>query len=186
MADGPPLKFAFSDAKAIEVLAFVAEKWDGITPFFLAKVLFFAEKWHLNRYGRPIIADTYIAMPHGPVPSAVKNIVDENFEFFEEPETFRKMLRVERVHHLRHLHSRVKSADLMRLSGSDTECLEEAIAFCRAKDFGELSNLTHFEKAWKNAPANRPMAYEDFLDDGNPERDALLEEAKSFAAYGVL
>jgi len=184
MANGHPLKFAFSDAKAMDALAYIACKWDGITPFYIAKVLFFAEKWHLNRYGRPIIADTYIAMPKGPVPSTIKNIVDENFDYLDEPEAFRKMLRVER-RGLRRLHSRVKERDIRHLSESDCDCLDEALSFCRGKEVDELSNITHFEKAWKNAPANRAMDYEDFFDDG-PDREALLEEARAFAAYGVL
>ena len=59
------IKFAFSDSKALEALAFIASMRPGFTPLFVSKVLFFAEKWHINRYGRPIIADTYIAMVLG-------------------------------------------------------------------------------------------------------------------------
>jgi hypothetical protein len=30
------------------------------------------------------------------------------------------------------------------------------------------------------------MAYADLIDEGNPERDAIFEDAREFAAYGVL
>jgi uncharacterized phage-associated protein len=66
-----PFRFAIDEAKALEALVLVAKAWPGITPFFVAKVFFLAEKWHLNRFGRPIIGDTYVAMQNGPVPSAV-------------------------------------------------------------------------------------------------------------------
>lgn len=75
------LKFPFHETKALEVLAFIAKTSPGLTPLFVSKILFFAEKWHLNRYGRPIIGDTYIAMPRGPVPSAIKNYIDHNWDF---------------------------------------------------------------------------------------------------------
>src|SRR5215471_19270929 len=91
-----PLKFAFNEAKAIETLAFIAETHPNFTPFYVSKVLFFAEKWHLNRYGRPIIADTYIAMPKGPVPSTVKNYLDQNWHWVEEPQAFREAIKIQR------------------------------------------------------------------------------------------
>jgi hypothetical protein len=62
---------------------------------------------------------------------------------------------------------------------------EEAIVFCRERSFGALSDLTHQERAWRDAPANGPMDYETFIDDG-PNREALLEEVRELAAYGVL
>src|SRR5947209_299446 len=72
------LRFGFNERKAIETLAYIAKRWPDITPFFASKVLFFAEKQHLNAYGRPIVADTFIAMPWGPVPSTVYDFVKGN------------------------------------------------------------------------------------------------------------
>lgn len=180
-----PLKFAFSDTKALESLAYVAIKWPGITPFFISKVFFFAEKWHLNKYGRPIIADTYIAMPRGPVPSTVKNIVDENFEYVDEPERLYKLLRIEK-NKFRSLYSSVPEDDLTNLTASDKECFLDAINFCRGKGIDELSYITHLEKAWANAPANQGMDYENFVDDNNPHKEEILSAAREFAVYGVL
>jgi hypothetical protein len=72
------------------------------------------------------------------------------------------------------------------LSPSDVECLSEAIAFCRARPFGTLSRLTQLERAWFDAPLNGVMDYEAMIDHDHPSRDGLLEEAREFAAYGVL
>jgi hypothetical protein len=39
------------------------------------KVLFFADVNHLNNYGRPIVGDDYVALPHGPVPQTTYDIL---------------------------------------------------------------------------------------------------------------
>jgi uncharacterized phage-associated protein len=181
-----PLKFRFNDEKALAVLAFVAAEHPGFTPLYVCKVLFFAEKWHLNRFGRPIIADTFIAMPKGPVPSAVRNFIEENWNWVEKPENFERAVRLDKSAWATRLFPGQEPADLSLLSETDVEILREAIGFCKNKSAKELSKLTHFEKSWINADSNRSMDYEDFIDDDNPQRDAILEEAREFAVYGVL
>lgn len=178
------LKFAISSTKTLEALAFVAQLQPGLTPKYVAKIFFYAEKWHLNRYGRPIVADTYIAMAQGPVPSTIKNLIDENWQYCDKPEMFDSILHIEMKQGLRRLNAK-RAPDMSRLSESDRECLEEAIAFCKDKSSDDLSNLTHQEKAWMNADFNRPMDYEDFIDDNNPHREAIIEAAKEASRSAV-
>jgi len=42
----------------------------------LLKLAFFADRYHLRNYARPISGDIYYAMKLGPVPSALKDIID--------------------------------------------------------------------------------------------------------------
>ena len=79
-------RFNFNESKTVEFLVFIAARWPGITPFFVAKVLFFADRDHLRAYGRPVTGDVYIAMPDGPVPSHVYDMVKGNLDFFGDPE----------------------------------------------------------------------------------------------------
>jgi uncharacterized phage-associated protein len=181
-----PLKFAFSSDKALEALAFVANEHPGFSPLFVSKVFFYAEKWHLNRYGRPVIADTFIAMPLGPVPSTIKNFIDQNWDWAEKPEGFDKAIRLERRDGFLRLIAAEKVTEFPRLSESDIECLRDAIAFCRDKTAQELSDATHLEKAWAKADPNRPMDYEDFVDDDNPHKDAVIEMAREASRCAVL
>lgn len=179
-------KFAFNDSKAVEVLAFIASEWDGISPFYVSKVLFFAEKWHLNEYGRPIIGDTYIAMEEGPVPSAVRDYINGNFQSVKKPQELDSAISVERGKYYRKLHSGKRKPDMSKLSQSDVEEIQKAIKYCRGKARSYLSKITHQEKSWSKAPANRAMRYENFIDDSNPEKNKILEEAQEFASNGVL
>lgn len=180
------LKFAFSERKAMEALAFVARARPGFTPLFVAKVFFFAEKWHLNRYGRPIIADTYIAMPRGPVPSTIKDFIDAKWGWVEKPEDIEEAITVDRAKRPFRLMPGSREPDLSVLSETDIECLKAAVEFCAIKTADELSAITHHEKAWQRAPVNGPMDYADFVDDENDIRDEILEMAHEHAACGVL
>ena len=176
------LRFQFNERKGTEALVYMAAKWPKITIFYASKVLFFAEKKHLNTYGRPIVADTFIAMPNGPVPSTLYDFIKGNLANAGDPDGFREA--IDASNHPR-LEAR-KDYDPSVLSESDIECIEDAIDFCRTKRFGHLSELTHREKAWSEAFTNSAMDYELFIDDDNPAREAILADAREFAAYGVL
>lgn len=180
------IKFPFHEGKAIEALAFIAQLRPGLTPLFVSKILFYAEKWHLNRYGRPIIGDTYIAMPQGPVPSVIKNYIDQKWDWVHKPEGYDEAITVQRQEGLLRLFPGQRPANLAALSATDIECISEAVEFCRARTPDELSTLTHQEKAYHLAQANAPMDYEYFIDDDNPQHASVVARAKRVAAYGVL
>lgn len=181
-----PLKFSFNEAKALAALAFIAKTHSGFTPLFVSKILFFAEKWHLNRFGRPIIADTYIAMPLGPVPSTVKDYLDEKWDWVNQPPRFHDFIKIDRTHHTSKLMPGRSEPNLGVLSPTDIWCLQEAIQFCSTKSAQELSDITHLEKAWLSAEQNREMDYSDFIDDDNAHKQEILEIAYENAVYGVL
>jgi uncharacterized phage-associated protein len=179
------LRFQFDETKAVETLTYIATRWPGVTAFYASKILFFAEKLHLNRYGRPIVADTFIAMPNGPVPSTIYDFIKGNLDQAGDPEAITKAIEIERGQSSAHVRA-LRPANGDALSPSDIECLDEAIAICHGQSFKTLSNRTHQERAYFEAPSNGAMDYEAFIDDDNPHRAELLDEAREFAIYGVL
>jgi hypothetical protein len=182
------MKFSFSQDKAVAALALIAREHPGFSPLFVSKVLFFAEKWHLNRYGRPIVADTYIAMPRGPVPSTIKDFIDANWDWVDKPENFDAVVEFRRERGLLRLYPAGGDAqpDLSALSQTDIDCLAEAVAYCKDKTADDLSHITHLDPAWRDAELNREMDYELFIDPNNPHREEITEAARESAAYGVL
>ncbi|HSX53856.1 MAG TPA: Panacea domain-containing protein [Sphingomonas sp.] len=176
------LRFQFDERKGTEALAYIAAKWPNVTIFYASKVLFFAEKKHLNAYGRPIVADTFIAMPNGPVPSTLYDFIKGNLGQSGDPEGFREA--IDTANHPRIAAKRPFNNEA--LSATDIECIDAAIAYCRPKGFGHLSQLTHQERAWSEAYANSAMDYELFIDEDNPNRNEIISEAREFAACGVL
>ena len=55
------IEFNTNVNKAIEVILWLANKINGISRHKLLKLLFYADEYHLNKYGRPIIGDKYNA-----------------------------------------------------------------------------------------------------------------------------
>jgi uncharacterized phage-associated protein len=172
------IRFKFDESKALEALVYVAKAWPRITPFYLSKILFFADRNHLRAYGRPVTGDVYIAMVDGPVPSRAYDIVKGNLDLFGDPKAIEEALLIEYNGYHKVCANREPNTDL--LSETDLATLDEAIAFCRGKSFGELSSLTHQEPAWAQAQTNAEMDPELLV----PED--MREEVRETAAYAVL
>jgi uncharacterized phage-associated protein len=174
-----PIRFSFNEAKTLEAVVLIAHRWPGVTPFYVAKVLFFADRDHLRTFGRPVTGDRYIAMASGPVPSRVYDMVKGNLDFFGNPSAIVEAIRVDRNDRWARIYSS-RSPNLDLLSETDIEALTKSVDFCRARSFNELSELTHQEPAWAHAPANGEM---------NPEllvAEDMREEVREAAAYAAL
>ena len=107
-----------------------------------------------------------------------------NLDQAGDPEAITKAIEIERNQF--GAIKALREADGDALSPSDIECLDKAIAFCRGQGFKALSNRTHQERAYLEAPTNGAMDYKAFIDDDNPHRAELLDEAREFAVYSVL
>ena len=173
------IRFNFDESKAVETLVFIAQAWPAITPFYLSKVLFFADRDHLRAFGRPVTGDAYIAMNNGPVPSRIYDIVKGELDFFGDPAAIAEALKINQDGKYHQIHARrAPNTDL--LSETDIAALDKAIKFCRGKSFTDLSNLTHQEPAWIKAATNAEMDPELLV----PEE--MREEVRETAAYAIL
>ncbi|NJL06908.1 MAG: SocA family protein [Methylacidiphilales bacterium] len=175
------MDFLLDREKAVEALVYVASKWPGVGRFHAAKTLYFAELFHVRAYGRPIIGDRYIAMENGPVPSFAYDVLKGTVAPEVRPLTEGSLVPITRFHHP--AYNAGREPRLEYFSKSDLECLDKAIEYCSRRSFGVLSDETHHHKAWAEADFNGPMKWDDFLEGADPE---VVEEAKAFAAYGVL
>src|SRR4051794_37148117 len=61
--------------KALEVILWLAHRQSPIDFYHILKMVYFADKYHLNIYGRPVVGDRYEAKNYGPVPTAVYDIL---------------------------------------------------------------------------------------------------------------
>jgi hypothetical protein len=175
------MEFVMDKTKAIEALVYIAGKIPNVGRFHAAKILYFAELYHLREFGRPIVGDTYIAMENGPVPSFGYDVLKGNVRPEDRPSVEGALITVTQSHYPKYCSARDPVLDVF--SASDLACLDKAIEYCRSKSFGVISDETHEHIAWKNADLNAPMDYSDMLDGANPE---IIEDAKLFAEYGVL
>lgn len=185
-AEGPVserIRFNTNHLKVIEALAWLAnERPQGLTFSQVARILYFADKDHLVRYGRPILGDTYIRMEHGPVPSLVYDML--KLDPFLDPDIAEEVSRAivtQRNDGVPLLQpKRGRRPNLERLSRTDLECLRSSLERYGELSFQELRELTHRERAWREAPENGPMDYALMVDD--PE---LVEELRETAPVAV-
>src|SRR6266446_7375344 len=71
-----------NQGRIVEAILFIfaeaCERKIAVTQYDIVKSLFLADRAHLNKYGRPITFDNYVAMEHGPVPSTAYNFLKED------------------------------------------------------------------------------------------------------------
>jgi uncharacterized phage-associated protein len=149
---GAMIRFEVNWAKAIEAIDFVAQLRPGITQYYIGKILFFADREHLLDYGRPITGDKYVAMEHGPVPSAVRDVLKADPLSPDE--------LIDRLHsrvtigrhgtNLLHVRSR-GSQEFLALSGSDKEYLRDATQRYAHLSFERLKQISHEDVAYSDA-----------------------------------
>ena len=150
------LRFSFDEKKALEALVFVTSAWPEITAFHAAKVFFFADKEHLNKYGRPVIGDRYIAMDHGPVPSVIYDWFKGDLNWAGDPQAITSAVNFDRQASFVRARAQ-REPEMDYLSPSDVAALKSAIALCKGRPFSQLSRLSHDDPAYREAELNAEM-----------------------------
>lgn len=181
-----PIRFKFDLDKLIASIAFFADKKLGdLSKLKVCKLLYYADKYHLIRYGRPIIGDVYFRLDNGPVPSNSLNIMNEvisadeiylnsgdvsNKEKFNECLISKKtFLSKYPIFHLK------KQCNIECLSESEIESLNSTMDKYGSKSPSTLVDLTHKEAPWKKSPCNAEIDYRLFFED-EPEADPIALE----------
>jgi len=180
--------FDFDSEKAIAAIVYLASKGlHGLTKYKICKLLFLADKNHLVRYGRPITGDRLCAMPHGPVPSRILNLLDEVIkgDFADRMTTadakrLAESVEVERIYHNPHFRA-IKDASAGVLSVSDIGAIDAVVYEYGNKTFGELKSMTHelyaYKKAWSERSNNAPpISYEDLFEEDDEALEGAREE----------
>lgn len=182
----PQIRFRFDPHKLVQALAFFAGRGvRDLDKMKAAKLLFHADKYHLLKYGRPVIGDQYACMEYGPIPSASLNVMndvvagDPHFPPVAK-DLFAEYLTVETSIFRKYPVFRArKDADLDVFSDSDIEALEHARKTYGAKSAWKLSEESHDEPAWKIANENRVPGSSVIMDyrlffEGHPEAADML------------
>jgi uncharacterized phage-associated protein len=184
------VEFQFDFDRTLSAIVYLASKdLPELTKAKICKLLFFADKLHLVKYGRIITGDKYCAIPYGPIPSRTLDLLNAVIGQNPREEQAAKMsaaLELDR----RYEHPRFKaiqSFDATKLSQSDLMALDQVIATYGNMGFGELKAITHstfpYKKAWIEKPegaSGADMNFEEFFEDDSDAiagaREAMLED----------
>lgn len=143
--------------KAVEAVLWVIKNGES-NMYNIWKILFTAEKYHLNKYGRPITGDRYMAMEHGTVPSWLYDTAK---------------LRKQGIGFYRDENSLVAERDpiLEYLSKSDINALKYGMQEYAGLSFAQVRDKNHKEPAWLNNYEKRgaaeavPIPFEDMIEE---------------------
>ena len=177
------VSFHISHDKAIEAIVWLAKNKPGIDIYHVSKILFYADKLHLNQYGRPILGDTYIKMPYGPAPSTVLDLI-KGQEYLLSPNQLEEMARAVTVTEDNFSSITAKrEPELDYFSVSDLKCLQASFDENSDLSFDDLFKATHNEKCYQKSNDGQPIDYALIIDDDNPNREGLLEHIEELSSY---
>jgi len=156
------IRFEYDSEKAVHVvLALLSLNSGKLTKLKLIKLIFFADREHLYKYGRPIIGGSYRAMPHGPVLSELYTDICDAAEFDDDQEydvTENNITSTQQCNH-------------EYLSKSDIEILEQISEKYKNLTGIQLRVISHQLKAYKNnwqdnhVSRSFNLPYDSFFDD---------------------
>jgi len=143
----------FDILKLRSALLFIINKRGSIDIFHLFKILYFADREHMAKYGRRIINDTFCAFENGPAPTLLYDLI--------KSKNGKRLSRINREAFKSILDSFDRGTqdasnivvsemkpDDSYLSISDKECLDRAYEENINLSFGELSDKSH-DSAWR-------------------------------------
>ena len=159
--------------KATQALNYFARKKDGkINKLKAIKLIYLADRYHIRKYGRPIIGDNYLAMNYGPVGSMTLDIANHNKVSISKDvlkyvaEFITGDIKNNKPKNI----LSKKEVDLSIFSQSDLESLEKVYEEFRGYDEFELADISHKYPEWKKCEPylkqgkrRTPMNYEDFF-----------------------
>lgn len=163
--------------KGTQAINYFARKKDGrINKMKAIKLIYFADRYHLRKYGRPIIGDIYFAMKLGPVGSVLLDTANlQNNLEGEYLKYAQRFLAHPKENDNEEIISK-SAVDLSVFSQTDIEALEIAFKEFGDKDQFELANITHIYPEWarhkKELDGGRKRVQMDYFDFfSNPKID---------------
>ena len=132
------------------VLYILQSFMDGTDYIKLFKLMYFAQRGYLAKYGRPIFDDSFRARPLGPVPSLTYKAV-KTAESGDRTDIKGRAMNsfISALHIEGQTISSKRKPDMDYLAKYEVECLDEVINAYKDVDSRSLSRLSHNDKAWR-------------------------------------
>jgi uncharacterized phage-associated protein len=164
--------------KVLEVILWLVQARPGIDLYHIVKCAYYADKRHLNRYGRPIAGDSYEADEYGPLGRCIYGVLRGSpIEILALGGNGNLPIAVDRDDYVV---TASRGPNTRRLSDSEVEALGWAVENYADLSFDELVELSHREEAYRKAEGGL-MHYEDMLDPV-PDREERARELAETAS----
>lgn len=153
----------------------------------IVKSIFLADRRHMNRFGRPITFDNYVALKHGPVPSLTYDLLRETARAKTRLDGRRIPWQKTNVGKYNEYYDASIEDFERHLSTSDIEALSGAYETVLTLGFTQIRKLTHedpsYLDAWEDHPTRRQfkMRLELLFDTPSLEEALRVSEISEFA-----
>ena len=185
-----PIRFKFDLDKFIACVSILAkEKLSDLDKLKVSKLLYYADKYHLIRYGRPIFGDRYVHLDHGPVPSKALDIMNEVicgdrvFVFsgdISNKDRFGEYLKPKKnMFHRFPVFELMKEPNLDCLSASELEAIRETMGRYGKYKPEELIEMTHKDASWEKTQNTEEIDYRLFFENESEAKQEALEYLES-------
>jgi uncharacterized phage-associated protein len=171
----PKITFKVNYQKTLEAILYVLKKNQTLHVYNLMKVLFEADKVHLNLYGRPVTGDTYYKLDFGTVPSAAYNMVKFDQSVLEHltDDSYP-------ISRTRNILVAERDANKNLFSETDMEALDAGLEKYGNLPFGAVKELNHQEKCWIESQFKMPIDFALMIDNKEILEDLLDLELSPF------
>lgn len=154
-------KTKFNREKAIDAILFISTRLGAPADVYASlKAIYFADRYHLEQFGRQIYGEVYTAMENGPVPSGAYDIVKFVGGRASLPVIAPGASDAMTADKFKITPKRDPDLDLF--SKSDLICLELGIERVRGKTFSQIKDDSH-SRAYYKADLNGDMSLEDIV-----------------------
>lgn len=143
----------YEQQKIVEVVLYILNKTGGIDFYHLFKILYFAERDHLAKWGDKIISDDFYALKYGPVPTRLYDAVKH--QNTSDSKLSDRLWQVAEFagDDAPNVLLPKRKADTDYISLSEISALDNSINKYSTKLFEELKRISHdevWEKAFKD------------------------------------
>ena len=153
------IEFNFDTKKATESILYLAKRVSDSDIYGICKLLYLVDKTSLEKYGRFIFGETYVAMQEGPAPSNAYDLLKK------------ASIPIDGIHVQGNAVTALRDSDLSYLSESDIECLDQIIDIYGKAPNWQRRSATH-DDAYKNTWDTRGKAMS--------KKISLIDIAKQF------
>lgn len=167
---GDDLHISFDENKALNALLYVAQKLRRKDFHKIFKILYFSDREHLSKYGRAISGDFYIAMPDGPVPSKLYDILKSvrGDGYFPDKGKFSQFFEIPQWD----IVQPKRNANLKALSGTDKRILDEVLEKYGDLSWDEIREKSH-DYAWNKTGRNSRIKFEDIVTEAGDDESYI-------------
>ena len=173
----PTIRFKFAPEKAKEAVSWMLTRANRLDLHTILKSFYFADKEHLNKYGRPIFGAVYRAMKFGPVPLEVYEMLKGDPIWLAELDVESLPWRL--IGYSVNLEGN-DHEDRNVFSETDFQCLQDGYSKSSSMSFNARTAATHGPD-WQKANLGL-MRYEDMLED-TPDKDEIIARLRESAPF---